>query len=233
MKRLLLASVAVAAIAVSSAEVALSADMSPVYKAPAPVLARDLWTGFYAGVHVGGAWGTKGFYDPTFPDALNLSDTVNGLLGGVQAGYNKQIGWIVIGVEGEFSGADVKGRSNGFNTKVDWMASVAGRIGGTVDHALIYVKGGAAWVHDKYKIAEFSENGPNGAFQTASYTRIGALFGAGIEYALPERWSAKIEYNYIDFGSKTFRACGPIFGCDDFGVRQNMHVVKAGLNRRF
>jgi len=236
MKRSLLAGVAAAAIMIYAIEVALPADLAPVYKAPAPIVAPDLWTGFYFGVHAGGAWGTKEYN--FVGDPFVLSNGVNGFLGGVQGGYNRKIGWVVIGVEGEFSWADVKGTGSVFHAHVDWTGSVAGRIGGTVDRALLYVKGGAVWVHDKY-----SENGlgsgdvicagpcPVAVF-TSSYTKVGALFGVGAEYAFPDKWSGKIEYNYMDFGKRVALFCNPSF-CEDVEIRQNVHVIKAGLNRRF
>ena len=94
MKRFLLASVAIAAITVSSAEVALPADLAPVYKAPAPIVARDLWTGFYAGVHFGGAWGTKEFSDP-FDPSFTVSNTVNGYFGGVRVVTTNRLGGLL------------------------------------------------------------------------------------------------------------------------------------------
>ena len=30
----------------------------------------------------------------------------------------------------------------------------------------------------------------------------GVLIGAGFEYALTDNWTAKFEYNYLDFGDK-------------------------------
>jgi len=144
MKRSLLAGVAAAAIMIYAVEVALPADLSaPIFKAPPPVVVPDLWTGFYAGVHVGGAWGTK-TYDPfelKRIEPIDFNNEVNGFLGGVQGGYNYKIGWVVVGIEGDFSWADVKGTGSGINARVDWIGSVAGRIGGTVGSRVTLRKG--------------------------------------------------------------------------------------------
>jgi outer membrane immunogenic protein len=79
------------------------------------------WTGFYAGVNAGGAWGhsdvaTSTIFDPVnnagyFIDANTtaLFNTVgrqrtstSGFTGGIQAGYNWQSGHFVAGVETDF-----------------------------------------------------------------------------------------------------------------------------------
>jgi outer membrane immunogenic protein len=47
------------------------------------------------------------------------------------------------------------------------------------------------------------------------------VLGVGTEYALRDNWTAKIEYNMMDFGSD-----GPF-------ADNKFHVFKAGLNYRF
>src|SRR5262245_29996408 len=99
MRKILLAGTALAV--VMGANSAGAADLSrPVYKAPPPIPVFS-WTGWYVGVHVGGAWGTKEWSDPvftgfdggipfvaSFPDVTLNNYGVNGFLGGVQIGYN-------------------------------------------------------------------------------------------------------------------------------------------------
>src|SRR5262245_55307573 len=91
MRKLLLAGTAVAM--VMAAGSAGAADLSrPVLKAPPPIPVFS-WTGWYVGVHVGGAWGAKEWLDPvlfdgfttfTFNDSTINNYGVNGFLGGVQ-----------------------------------------------------------------------------------------------------------------------------------------------------
>ena len=45
-------------------------------------------------------------------------------------------------------------------------------------------------------------------------------------------WSVKAEYNYSHFGTKDVALCNPA-GCDDFSIKQHVHLVKVGLNYRF
>jgi hypothetical protein len=49
------------------------------------------------------------------------------------------------------------------NSKIDGLATFAGRVGFAVDHALIYLTGGGAWAHEKFAV---SNNGANPLFIT-------------------------------------------------------------------
>jgi outer membrane immunogenic protein len=97
MKRILIGSAAV--LTLFTATGALAADLpakAPIYKAPAAIVWD--WTGFYVGGNVGyswSKWGNSGL-------ASSASPSVNGALGGLQAGYNWQLNptWVV-GLEGD------------------------------------------------------------------------------------------------------------------------------------
>src|SRR5262249_51067999 len=140
---------------------AMAADL-PV-KAPAMIAAPAFsWTGFYIGAHVGYGWGTIESTNVNgnapFPPGSSHSTDVNGILGGVQAGYNYQFApnWVA-GLEGEFSWSGIDGNSTeasvvpGFTTtrldsghdKVNWLATATGRLGYAAGNWLWYVKGGA------------------------------------------------------------------------------------------
>ncbi len=74
-----------------------------------------------------------------------------------------------------------------------------------------------------------------GTFYSAAQTRTGWTVGAGVEYAFSGPWSAKIEYDYMDFGTKSATFTGGIFpGAPfPFGIKQQLSVVELGLNYRF
>ncbi len=60
------------------------------------------------------------------------------------------------------------------------------------------------------------------------HTHFGWTVGAGVELALDRRWSAKLEYNYIDLGAKSY-------ALDDAAAtrasrRSKIAPVQAGLN---
>src|SRR6202011_3161205 len=143
MKKLLLGTVALVALAAP----AFAADMpartytkAPVYTAPEAVYN---WTGFYIGGHLGGA----------FAGNNSLDGNGGRFMGGVQGGFDYQFAtnW-VIGAEAQYSWL-ANNNNNGIvfpgNTVVtaknDQLRSVTGRLGYTWGPALLYAKGGYAW----------------------------------------------------------------------------------------
>ena len=230
--------------ALAFAGAALAADLPARTYTKAPMMSPVFsWTGFYVGGHVGAGWGTtesnldvgktlvsNGIDPISLALVLPLAQTqMSGFLGGVQAGYNWQSGIMVFGIEGDFSGADIKGNAPcllilNCGTKVDWTADITGRLGATVgDRGLLYVKGGAAWINRKFSIGNSVAvaggggggrpfavtDGDGGVFSaggaingSVTNTRLGALLGAGIEYSVTSNWSVKLEYDYMDFGSQ-------------------------------
>jgi outer membrane immunogenic protein len=238
---------------VTLASASQAADMP--LKAPAPVVAAApfSWTGFYIGGHFGAGWGTVEAEVPIHSFVLPVSShTVNGFLGGAQVGVNWQVNsWLVLGAEGTFSWADIDGSSPCLfvvkcTTQINWIASAAGRVGYTFDRTMVFAKAGVAWADTDYSATV----GPFSA--TSSDTRTGLLIGAGIEHAFLSNWSAKIEYNYIDFDSDSFGfTAGGSGGCDlmvssyyksegchgsksiSADISQKLHLIKFGLNYRF
>jgi outer membrane immunogenic protein len=262
MRKLLLAGTAVAV--VMAAGSAGAADLSrPVYKAAPPPIPVFSWTGFYVGVHVGGAWGTKEWSDPNvfffgkggvplsafFPDTTINNYGLNGFLGGGQIGYNLQSGPWVWGLEAQASWAGIRGsdacpffsgKNSTCRSKVDALGSFAVRFGGTIDRAMLYVKGGVAWAYERHRISspgDFEDG--DGAFSVENkHWRWGGMLGAGVEFAFTNSISGKLEYNYMDFGTRTYSfvilPAGDIFtDTFDVKIRQNIHLVKVGLNYRF
>jgi len=245
MKRFFLASTLLSAFLTTSA---IAADLArPAYKAPPPPPPVFSWTGFYIGAHVGSGWSTVesditsitgaggGIGAGAFPLS---SHTNNGFLGGGQVGGDYQAGWAVFGAELSGSWTNIKGHAPCLvaltcATEHDWLVTAAGRFGVAWDHTLVYVKGGAAWADPKYSAT--AAFGGAAFTTTAQETRVGALFGVGIEQAIAGGWSAKIEYNYIDFGTRNinFPITVGIPATAAVDVTENMHLIKFGLNYRF
>jgi outer membrane immunogenic protein len=211
---------------------AFAADLPrPVYKAapfaPEPVFT---WTGFYVGGHLGYGWSKFSVNDPVLGASSN---TASGWLGGAQAGYNYQIGSFVLGVEGDYSFADVKKTAtvvggNG-TLKNDFFADVTARAGYAFDRFLVYGKGGIAWTRDKLNVSLL------GGTASGTFNRTGWLLGGGLEWAFMNNWSAKIEYNYLHFNSITenFATTGGLTTSCPCSVGLNTQIVKAGVNYRF
>jgi outer membrane immunogenic protein len=220
------------ALSIALAAPAMAADLRMPVKAPPPMVAPAYnWTGFYIGAHVGGAWGTKDWV------AVGVgplgSHDIDGLIAGGQVGFNYQVGAWVWGVEVDFSWANLDGGHTdtvfvGNNTtEVNWLGTATGRVGLAWDRALIYAKGGAAWVRDVYTITS-----PGFLAETRD-TNWGWTVGAGLEYGLTPNWSMKLEYNYLDFGTERI-SFNPNAGAPfERDVDQNIHLVKFGINYRF
>jgi outer membrane immunogenic protein len=155
MRRVLLASVAAAALSIGFGHGAVAADL-PVYtKAPPPPALT--WAGFYVGLN--GGYGFE-------PDVRNIDITTNpplggyptvtggndakGFFGGGQIGYNWQgVSHLVIGIEADIEGSAIKNGFqndilNGFgdvlqaNKSLDWFGTVRGRLGYAFGNALVY-----------------------------------------------------------------------------------------------
>lgn len=185
----------------------------------------------------------------------------SGLLGGVQLGYNYQYGAFVLGFEADASfgpldgyavcGAVVglappagdpfgRGSKDPCHAKTNVLASAAGRAGYAFGRTLIFIKGGLAYDSDQYDVVNpgfvspaSASNFPANPAQ-ASGDRIGWTIGAGLEYALGGNWSAKGEYDYYDFGTKTIGFTVPGFPTfNSFSIRRDQHLAKFGLNYRF
>jgi outer membrane immunogenic protein len=241
MKKHILAGISMVALA-AALQPAAAADLPVAYRAPHSYVSFT-WTGFYFGAHGGGGWGRKDETISPFvfggalfgPPGTNV-DISGGLAGG-QIGANYQAGSWVFGVEADASWADLTGNTacaSGIvgvaancRAKVDALGTFAGRLGFALDRVLLYGKGGIAFANDKYELNSIA------AYQS-NETRWGWMAGAGIEYSFTDNWSAKFEYNYLDFGTRAVRftdTTGTLVL--DTNIRERIHVAKAGINYRF
>jgi outer membrane immunogenic protein len=236
MKRVL-SMFAVAAISAAGMGLASAADLpvkAPVRSVAAPV---STWTGCYVGVNGGYGWAHKNWHDFN-PYADQGSSTSTGGAFGGQLGCDYQTGAFVFGVQGMWDWASLDGShpyaSDPFYTdhsKVTSFATLTGRLGYAVQPAsLLYVKGGAAWVRDK-----FTETCSDASYcpGTAKATRTGWTVGGGLEYRFAPSWSAFVEYNYMDFGRKTSRLIYVDGSPYDYDIKQNVQTLLVGINYRF
>jgi outer membrane immunogenic protein len=249
MKRTLLTTVVlIAALPASAAD--LHRPPPAVPPAPAPIVAAIYtWTGFYIGGHIG--WGSAELettlVDPFFPFVAGTrfgGEGADGFLGGVQAGFNWQAGAWVFGVEAQASWADITregtitavgpGGSNTLvhSTSIDVLGSLAARLGVAFNNALIYAKGGAAFLDWSSSVAFAGPNVPAVGSVSFGDTKWGWMVGAGVEWGFITNWSAKIEYNFMNFGlNQESFALGGVSSRFDHDL--DVHVVKLGMNHRF
>ncbi len=206
-----------------------TAPTAPVAYAPGAIYN---WTGFYLGGHVGGGFADSSWSDP-FTAANNTFSSGAGFLGGAQVSANVQFNALVLGVEGDFSYLGLKGSGTDsigdtINTNTNWTSTVTGRVGAAFDRLLIYGKGGVAFAQDQ---SSFTDVFANSASTT--FLRTGWTAGAGLEYGLSKNWSAKIEYDYLGFGSQALNFTTPTTPLYTSNASLNVQEIKAGLNFRF
>jgi outer membrane immunogenic protein len=152
----------------------------------------------------------------------------------------------VLGVEGSASGSTMKGarvlalRDSAPDTelvtvKTDFIPTLTGRVGYAADHWLFYAKGGVAWASSKYSVA----GTVNGAASPAPPTvfdfeglslRTGWTAGTGVEWAFADDWSARLEYDYYDFGTHTATMNDVNNGAGFLSFKTTMQTVKLGVN---
>ena len=141
---------------------------------------------------------------------LNISGYMLG--GQIGCDYQFAFNWVV-GIEGAAVRGQyrrqhrvaqppgIAGDSATFKETTDLLTSATARVGYAWDRWLLYAKGGAAWASDRYSAI--------GVFLGTPYdlegleTRFGWTAGAGVEWALSNDWSVKLEYDYYGFGSRS------------------------------
>jgi outer membrane immunogenic protein len=222
MKRLCVALTGLIALTGAAAAADMSRPPPPPYYPKAPMMAPVYnWTGFYFGIEGGGGFGTSSW------DRSGSHDISGGLLGAT-VGYNWQFNQIVAGVEGDFGWADINGTNTtncvaGCKTSDDWLGTARGRLGYAADRFLPYITGGAAFGDIKAQTPGFA---------SSTQDKTGWTLGAGIEAALVDRWTAKVEYLYVDLGSFNCGLnCGAGLVNDNVSFKTN--ILRAGLNYRF
>jgi outer membrane immunogenic protein len=212
---------ALCAISYAGPETFSGKEMKQVAPAPPPC---PTWTGFY----VGGFGGYKfGVIDPSmtvtglFPNDITALefragkdlDTSGGELGGL-LGYNYEWNKWVVGAEvaggylwlgdSEFTGAFFSPRGNQLfmatSFKTHYLVTMGPRIGYAFCKWLPYATGGLA-VGDldftqRFSAVDYSFSPRN----SASETNAGWFVGGGLQYAITNHWSARVQYQYVDLG---------------------------------
>jgi outer membrane immunogenic protein len=235
MKKILLGAVALVTLGTASAVAADLPNRTYTKAAPAYVAPAYNWTGLYVGGHIG-----AGFNGDSSSGVAGFSNGNNNasFLGGGQIGADYQFApnW-VLGVEGQFTGLTDNRRSfftptgNGFRDRDDWLGSVTGRLGYTWGPTLIYAKGGVAF-RDNSGVAAFSAPGVPVAF-TTNRDDVGYTVGGGLEYMFAPAWSAKVEYQYYNFGNTNVTSALAGLPAPGASYTDDIHTVKLGVNYHF
>lgn len=221
---------------------------------PAPIFT---WTGFYLGVDVGGGFGSSSWSNIVVPSDTgeNYPGTfakhdVSGAVGGIQAGYNIQVGSFVYGVNGEINLAGVDGNNRCFGNYGDYNAQctdhiralgdLLGRVGFTpMDRMLLYFQGGLGYENGTEQPAgeNYYGSAVNG-YQSTSFDRWGYVLGGGADFAVTDHWIIGADYKYYGFDKTniSFTPVAPVeywnppFSAD---TKNNVQTVTVHIGYKF
>jgi outer membrane immunogenic protein len=182
------------------------------------------------------------------------------VLGGGQAGYNYQLGNVVLGLETDIQGSGADDNTACFLTclpgsiaildhKLAWFGTTRGRLGWAAGPVLTYVTLGAAYGETDSTLSVAA----GGTANTLNIATIsgGWTWGTGIEAALDGNWTAKAEYLYASMGSASGSIGGVAFnignreriywhgmritngGIVAFNIGNRERIYRGGLNYQF
>jgi len=214
------------------------ASKAPVAPAPdrRPVSPVD-WSGIHVGVFSGYALGQWSGTAPDYPH-----QPVNGPLGGIAIGYDYRLpaNWLV-GVEADIAAADVKQTDNysdaAITLRLDYLATLRGRLGFAWDRNLVYLTGGLAAGHLKSTVNQYHPGGSGSPpFQTSDeHVHYGYALGAGTQWAFLDNASLKFEYLWVNLPEQMYvfpRAPG-FTGDNTAQTGWSGHTAKVGVDWLF
>jgi outer membrane immunogenic protein len=214
---------------------AMAADMPLKAPPPPPAPLPFSWAGFYIGGNIGGVSSHLTATDLLTGVSLDTRGTT-GFMGGGQLGYNFQFGGgFVLGGELDGDWTSIKRTSLPIATtrgaleasaSMPWLATAAARFGFASDRFLVYGKAGGASVDNKLTVTNLT----TGLSAEATKSRTGWVVGAGVEFAVAQNWTVKLEYDHI--GLDHWTSASPIIG-DSITVERKIDMVKVGFNYLF
>jgi outer membrane immunogenic protein len=237
MKKFLLGTVGLIALGMAAPAVAADLPARTYSKAPAPVIATVYdWSGVYIGAN--GGYGTSRDTWTNAGISEGSSNATGGVAGG-QIGYRWQTGSWVFGLEAQGDWAGLKGTNASLiapgltnTTKIDAFGLFTGQIGYAWNNVLLYAKGGAAVVDDKFTGVATATGA---IFDTVSNTQAGATVGAGLEFGFTPNWSAAFEYDHLFLGNsnQTFGALATSATTRVDNIRQDADLFTVRVNYRW
>ncbi len=210
----------------AATELAWGADLAPP---PAPAYYN--WTGLYIGLNAGYASATV---SESLSGATGSgSATMPGGIGGAQIGYNYQIGGVVLGFEADFDGSmatkSITAGSVSGTNQIPWIGTLRGRVGYAFDRLLVYATAGGAAT----QLLSTVNVGGIGSASTSNTTGAWTA-GGGLEVAITDNLSARVEYLYLDTGNIPVAQVGatppPPFVTVTGHLQDNL--LRAGFNYR-
>jgi len=198
-KKLLLASIALAA---QMAGPAMAADLPvppPVYSAPRSPAIYSWWTGCYVGGNLGGAWSRPHYTHDNSVVVEDFTFKPVAAIGGGQLGCQYQWSSLVFGVEGTWSAANLQQSQPSLllpnrerSISINQIATATGRLGYAWDRTMLYVEGGWAGV----RVNARAVNLTNGVFSEFTDWSSGWTVGTGLEHVPWHNIVVGLEFNY-------------------------------------
>ncbi|MBV8191886.1 MAG: carbohydrate porin [Alphaproteobacteria bacterium] len=210
---------------------------------PGTALAADpapMPDGAYVGFHAGYLFGTATatLADPIGGSTGSGTNAIGTLFGGVQAGYEHIFpSRLMLGIEADVSFTDFleltpvfsqQSSMNGSaNEQLEYLATVRGRLGYNMGTWTPFVSGGLALAAMRTSLID---NTTGNEDATPNNLHLGFAFGAGIDYALDRRWTARLEYLYTHLGLTGFSfASAPASYNSEYDIQR----FRVGLNYHF
>jgi outer membrane immunogenic protein len=161
-------------------------------------------------------------------------ESIDGVAYGVGAGYDFNVGRLVVGIEGEYMESEAEQEFGETIDGTEFLGRIetgrdiyiGGRLGFTVKpRTLLYVKGG--YTNTKIESA-FTTNNDTIDFDTSVD---GFRLGAGVEQMLGRNLYLKGEYRYSNYNG--LELDDDLFGDEDFDIDLDRHQVVASVGFRF
>ncbi|MGZ5889317.1 MAG: outer membrane protein [Hyphomicrobium sp.] len=210
------------------------------------VLPVHTWSGLYLGANLGGAWGSTTAYDNNGINAASdyWSWGPSGFTGGVQLGYNWQLGPVLYGLEGDLGELGLGGSATqayvpfiyntSTGTDIDFYLTLRGRLGILFNQSLLYATLGYIGADTTASVVTactfppctVAVNAQNESF------RNGWTVGGGFETVISGQWTVKLEYLYFDFGSVNVSGVSNA-NSYSWTLDTDGSLVRVGLNYQF
>jgi outer membrane immunogenic protein len=195
-----------------------------LYVAPAQAQAPTYsWSGPYLGAYaLGGA-----VVDEVAIGAANVNGVGGeGIGGGVFGGYNFDVGGFILGVEAAVGLEDLQTEASfgpfALEASPDWTASVSARVGYLLaERAMLYGIGG--WSYMSGYTVDIATPGPA---ISVSEDYSGWHIGTGIEAAIGNAITARVEYRYTQYGGEAWTVTG-------LDVEPSTHTGRLGIAYKF
>ena len=177
-----------------------------------PQVSNLLWSGAYVGAYGGYNWMNADLS----PGNVN---GIHGLNGGAFLGYNYQLdNNFVVGLEGMGGISGAEASDGGTTIEQEWDASLRARMGYAFENSMVYGLAGIAGT--RATAADATQND--------SQTHLGWTVGAGLETFITENITARVEYDFANYGSQEYD-----LGATNPDISLRDHAIKLGIGLKF